>query len=261
MRGLRELLAAYRDPEKAATLLAEPPPDEDDGLCPTCHGARFVRYDVPPDDERFGKLVPCPHCRDTDSQTIDRLGALAGLPPATRETHRFPRWQKSPGLAECYNSALAYANGQRSHPFLTFAGEPGTGKTHLAIAISWHWLESAVGTVAYWQVETLLDTLRQGYAQDKAAPLSDTYTTLNFAKKCSLLVLDDLGAEKATDWSAAKLDEVIDHRYINRLATVVTLNVTPNALPPRLADRLSEGKVFVLNARSYRRRKQEQAVQ
>jgi chromosomal replication initiation ATPase DnaA len=259
MRTLKDLLAAYKDPDQAAAILAGDAEESDDGLCRTCGGARFVRYAVPPGDERFGKLVPCPHCRDTDNEVIERLGDLAGLPPATRETHRFPQWQKSAGLAECYNYALAFANGKRPHHFLTFAGEPGTGKTHLAIAVAWHWLESAFGTVAYWQVETLLDTLRQGYAHDQADELTGTYATLNFAKKCSLLVLDDLGAERSTDWSSAKLDEVVDHRYLHRLPTVVTLNVTPDALPPRLADRLMEGKVFVLKAPSYRRRQRKDA--
>jgi len=258
MRSLRDLLAAYKDPEKAAAILAGGPDETDDGQCPTCGGARFVRYAVPPDDERFGKLIPCPHCRETNDETIARLGTLAGLPPTTRETHRFPRWQKSPGLAECYNYALAFANGKAAHPFLTLAGEPGTGKTHLAVAVAWHWLECATGTVAYWQVEDFLDTLRRGYAEDKAEKASETYVTLNFAKKCSLLVLDDLGAEKATDWSSAKLDEIIDHRYLNRLATVVTLNVAPDGLPPRLADRLFEGKVFVLKTPSYRRRQRKE---
>ena len=255
MRNLKDLLEAYKDPERAAAILASAPDEPEDGRCSTCGGAHFVRYSVPPDDERFGKLIPCPHCRETDDDTINRLGSLAGLPPATRQTHRFPRWQKSAGLAQCYNYALAFANGKRSHPFLTFAGEPGTGKTHLAIAITWHWLECATGVVAYWQVEVFLDGLREGYAQAQANKDDGTYVTLNFAKKCSLLVLDDLGAEKATDWSTAKLDEIIDHRYLHQLATVVTLNVQPAALPPRLADRLLEGKVFVLNAPSYRRRK------
>lgn len=259
MQSLRDLLAAYKDPDQAAAILAGGTDDSDGNQCPTCGGARFVRYGVPPDDERFGKIVPCPHCHETDNETIQRLGALAGLPLPTRETHRFPRWQKGPGLAECYNYALAFANGKRPHCFLTFAGEPGTGKTHMAIAISWHWLECASGTVAYWQVEALLDTLRQGYSQEKADELSGTYALLNFVKKCSLLVLDDLGAERSTDWSSAKLDEVVDHRYLHQLPTVVTLNVTPDALPPRLADRLFEGKVFVLKTRSHRRRQRKDA--
>lgn len=260
MRSLRDLLAAYKDPERTAAILDGPTEDPDDGRCPTCGGNRFIRYSVPLGDERFGKAVPCPHCHDTDNETIDRLGVLAGLPPVTHETHRFPRWRKSPGLAECYNYALTFANFKAAHPFLAFAGETGTGKTHLAIAIAWHWLESAMGTVAYWQVEAFLDALRQGYAQDMAEKGSETHIILSFAKKCSLLVLDDLGAERATDWSTAKLDEIIDHRYLHRLPTVVTLNVTPDALPPRLADRLFEGKVFVLNAPSYRRRKQKEPI-
>ena len=260
MRALRDLLEAHKDPERLAAALAEAPPEDDDGLCPTCRGARFVRYDVPFGHPKFGHVTPCPRCRDTDDELIDRLGALSGLPSVTRQTHRFSRWEKSAPTRQTLAYAINFANGKAPHPFLTFAGTPGTGKTHLAIAISWHFLEGRLGTVAYWQVETFLECLRAGYNQARAEGDPGTHITLNFVKQCSLLVLDDLGAEYPTGWSSAKLDEIIDHRYINRLATVFTLNVAPNDLPPRLADRLLEGKVIVLNTPSYRQRQRKERV-
>jgi chromosomal replication initiation ATPase DnaA len=258
MRALKDILADYRDPERLAAALAEPPPPEE-FHCSTCGDAHFVRYNLPHTDERFGKSFPCPNCRTPDREMVAHLGSLSGLPADTQGRHRFKTFIASPQLTEVFKYGQDFVAGKVKHPFLTISGQPGTGKTHLALAIAWEWLESRRGTVAYWQVETLLDALRSGYEHKQGENGCETYAELHFVKNCTLLVLDDLGAEKATDWSTAKLDEVIDHRYVNRLATVVTLNVIDEALPPRLADRLYEGANFVLDVPSFRRRRQRSA--
>ena len=259
MRALKDILADYRDPDRLAAALAEPPTEEE-YHCSVCGDAHFVRkpiFDIKHPD--FGKAFPCPACRAPDAEMIAHLGSLAGLPADTQGRHRFKTFIAKPQLAQAFKYAQEFVEGKFKHPFLTFTGQPGTGKTHLAIAVAWGWLEGRRGTVAYWQVETLLDALRSGYEGRQGENGCETYAELHFIKHCALLVLDDLGAEKATDWSTAKLDEVIDFRYINRLATVVTLNVSPDAVPPRLADRLYEGKVFVLDVPSFRRRPQRSA--
>lgn len=43
-------------------------------------------------------------------------------------------------------------------------------------------------------------------------------------KKAPFLVLDDLGAERLTDWAAERLYLVVNHRYLHRLQTVATTN-------------------------------------
>jgi DNA replication protein DnaC len=259
MRALSDLLKATADPEKLAEALASPPPPDDPPACPTCRDAHFVTRALPHDHPDFGRAIPCPDCRTPDEDTILRMAAAAGLPLPTRDTHRLEHFHPGPGTAKALTYARSFPDTKNKHPFLTFAGAPGTGKTHLAIGIAWHQLETRRGSLAYYQVESLLDELRRGYTSDQAEKGTDTYATLHFLKNCDLLVLDDLGAEKATDWSTAKLDELVDHRYIHRLPTVFTLNVAPSDLPPRLADRLLEGKVFVLEAPSYRRRQRKDA--
>jgi len=259
MRALRDLLEACKDPERAAAALADLPPELDDNTCPTCRDAHFVSRAVPHDHPDFGRAFPCPACRAPDEDTILRIAAAAGLPLPTRSTHRLSQFHPAVGTAKALTYARSFPDPKKFHPFLTFAGPPGTGKTHLALAIAWEQAETRRASLAYHQVESLLDDLRRGYASDQAGKGTDTYATLHFLKNCDLLVLDDLGAEKATDWSAAKLDELVDHRYIHRLPTVFTLNVAPGDLSPRLADRLLEGKVFVLEAPSYRRRQRKES--
>jgi hypothetical protein len=70
-----------------------------------------------------------------------------------------------------------------------------------------------------------------------------------------LLILDDLGTEKLTDWAAEKLDTLIDHRYIKGLPLVVTTNVPAAQLSPRIASRLQDrrlGRVVTLSGPDYR---------
>ena len=107
--------------------------------------------------------------------------------------------------------------------------------------------------MAYWQVEVLLDTVRQGY--ESKGPVRDwqPQELLDYVSHCQFLVLDDLGAEKPTEWAVAKLDKIIDHRYISRLPTIFTSNLELGKLPLRIGDRLGEGAVCVLKAGSYRR--------
>jgi len=194
-----------------------------------------------------------PGARLTDAQIDGRI-TLSHLPRTTQKSHRFSSWKHRAELSTAWDYCYQFTSGVPTKPFLTLSGVPGTGKTHLALAVAWTWLETGKGLVAYYQVETLLDALRRGYDKEKRKPNEDTDTILNYLSFCSIVVLDDLGAESTTEWAWKKLDEIVDARYINKLPTVITTNGAPGQLSPRIADRLFEGEIIILEADSYRRR-------
>jgi DNA replication protein DnaC len=183
--------------------------------------------------------------------TLEVLVRISNLPLPTRETHRFSRWEHNAATEQAFTEVRAFLE-QPKHPFLGLIGGVGYGKTHLALSLAWDWLETRRGSVLYYQVESFLDELRRGYRSWERGDEADPYLLIEQAKNCHLCILDDFGAHKQTDWSAAKLDEIIDDRYLNRRATVITSNLSLDMLPERISDRFAEGIVVVLQGKSHR---------
>jgi DNA replication protein DnaC len=191
-----------------------------------------------------------------DNDKLRRLAVWSGIPVNTWRTHRLYNFITRPGTEEAYQAALDFVAGRSRHHFLTFTGGTGRGKTHLALGTAWHWLENDRGLVKYYQTETLLDDLRRGYNANDPERQYSFDELMKWLKTVDLLVIDDLGVEKSTEWAAAKLDTIIDHRYLSEARTVFTTNLSPKALASRgeqrVASRLTEGVVEVLQCDDYR---------
>ena len=183
------------------------------------------------------------------------------LPVATYETRSFDTWRWSGDpegpidvpeeMLETWRAFGKWRNGEP--PFLFIYGPKGVGKTHLALAEGWGFFLGLEGKaqVLFYQVEGLMDTIRAGFDSGESNEL------LEDVKNCYLLILDDLGAQKLTEWSVAKLDSIIDHRYIEGMLTVVTSNFSldpkyKDRIPERIADRIREGISIRLRGESKR---------
>ena len=175
-----------------------------------------------------------------------------GLPEDSYYEMTFYTWRDQPGLDEALRAARDFIKGK--YQILTLAGPPGVGKTHLACAIAWAWMEEygvrVTGGVKFSSADRILDNLRdayEGYQGFRSA--------MSRYERCELLIIDDLGVEKGTSWAQSKLDSLIDYRYANKLPLVVTTNGKGEDLPPRIADRLRDvrkSKVIQISAESYR---------
>ena len=124
---------------------------------------------------------------------------------------------------------------------ILITGPVGAGKTHLAAAIYRDWLRSNVHNddtdrLAFISVPWLLMEIRGTYnGRGVEADVVNHYCRLRG------LVLDDLGAEKVTDWSLSTLYVILSKRLDDLKATVVTTNLTLkqiHAWEPRIASRL-----------------------
>jgi DNA replication protein DnaC len=178
----------------------------------------------------------------------------SGLPLFTAQKMRFGNFIKR---NKCLTDALAVAKlfvtPEREHNFLTFSSQvKGLGKTHLAIAIGWDWLERTRKPIRYSQAGELMDELRSGLHAENPYQKAEFDAIMNRLKSVSLLIIDDLGAEYSTEWVKEKLDIIVNFRYLNRLPLVVTTNLPAVQLESRISSRLMEGVVMPLVATDYR---------
>jgi DNA replication protein DnaC len=226
-------------------------------VCPICHGAGYLRLDVPPGHPDFGRLVPC-KCKESEieRQRMEDLRRASNLGLLTRMTfgtfvpegHGLnPQLQDN--LRKAYKRTLEYA--QRPQGWLILKGNYGCGKTHLAAAIANHQVEHGQ-PVLFVVVPDLLDHLRATFSPDSAITFDRRFETVRTAP---LLILDDLGAQSSTPWAQEKLYQVLNHRYNAQLPTVITTNYELEDLDPRLRSRISElgwSSVVTILAPDYR---------
>lgn len=103
---------------------------------------------------------------------------------------------------------------------LILIGGYGAGKTHLAVAILHALLQKNVNGL-FATVPELLEEIKKNFNKDKGNVESDL---LDSIKKAEFLILDDLGAEKPSDWVREQLFIIINARYEEMLPTVITTN-------------------------------------
>lgn len=113
-------------------------------------------------------------------------------------------------------------------------GEVGTGKTTLAMLIAKSALERG-HSVAIYSLPKLLARIRRTY---QAEPGEDDYLAF-FERLTSvdLLHLDDLGAQRDTDWVTEQLYAIVNQRYEDGRAMTVTSNLTPLETSEQIGNR------------------------
>jgi DNA replication protein DnaC len=123
---------------------------------------------------------------------------------------------------------------------LLLVGREGTGKTHVAVAILKEVIQKGY-TGLYWNVPELFLELRRLMSDSGDVSEADLFDE---ASDADLLVLDDLGTERVSEYVLDRLYVLINGRYQNDTATIITTNRTPeelrHQLGPRIASRLCE---------------------
>jgi DNA replication protein DnaC len=204
----------------------------------------------------------CVLCDDTGWRSIDHDGV--------RRVARCDCWRESVG-----RSRLAQANIPRRYQHCTIAnftpynesltraasaarriadgfpvvdrgllleGQPGVGKTHLAVAVLKQAVEATGARGLFYDTRDLLRVIRSTY--DPSIRTTEI-EVLRPVLTADLLVLDDLGAEKTSEWVEETMNLIVNTRYNERRLTLFTSNfpdipdeTDPNSLLFRIGARM-----------------------
>lgn len=114
---------------------------------------------------------------------------------------------------------------------LILVGNNGVGKTHLACSIANKFIENGI-PVIYGTLINLLAELRNSYEIDNNISEMEI---IKLYENVDLLIVDDLGKEKPSEWGLEKLFTIINSRYENNLPVIITTNYNHNSLVKRLS--------------------------
>ena len=106
-------------------------------------------------------------------------------------------------------------------PGLLLIGEPGTGKTHLGIAALRRIMDKGFDGL-FCDYQNLLDRIRAGYDMASNSSNREAYRV---ALEADVLLLDDLGAHRVTDWVEDTITSIITFRCNNRKPLIATTNL------------------------------------
>ncbi len=186
-------------------------------------------------------------CSCAAVERAERLESEAGLPALYRnasfENFLLPRDNPMAyrQLTEVFLAVRGYARDfpATKQPGLLLMGDPGTGKTHLAVAAFRAVLAKGFEGL-FFDYQNLLDRIRSGYDSASGASDKEAYRV---AMDKEVLLLDDLGAHRVTDWVEDTVTSIITSRCNQGKALIATTNLIDPDAGYTTYERTSSGKV------------------
>ncbi len=192
-----------------------------------CDGSGFVI------DEATNTATDC-RCRPLQLANARARSLEARIPRKYRDV-AFDRWpvtEISPPVVDAVRRYCGDVDARLdAGRGLWLVGDSGTGKTTLAMLVSKAAIE-AKRTTAIYSMPRLMAVLREAIESEEGLlGLLDRLATVD------LLHIDDLGAEHRTDWVLEQLYSIVNTRYEDERAIVITTNNMPAELEEQIGRR------------------------
>ncbi len=187
--------------------------------------------------------ITAPDFRDPTSDTsqsrlssLDLYGRMTFGSFSMRETERLTAEDRA-NLTRAFRAAQEFAEHPRG--WLVLSGTYGCGKTHLAAAVANYNRSSGLSPI-FRSVPDLLDHLRSTFSPNSLVTYDEVFEEVRTAR---LLILDDLDTQNASPWAREKLYQILNHRYMAELPTVITTASTLEKLDERIRSRMLDTRV------------------
>jgi DNA replication protein DnaC len=232
--------------ESSSSREVPPPPTRDDSSCPRCFGTGI--------EVLSGEGARRCDCQTTDNR--ERLFRNARIPPryqhctltnfeAGIDTPEDVSKLKAKGEALLVLEHFPDRDGRG----LLLIGPVGVGKTHLAVALLHDLIELYGIRGLFYQFGGLLRQIQDSY---NAISQTSELSVLQPVFDADVLVLDELGASKPTDWVRDTMMQIINTRYNDKRLTIFTTNYSDKRKSEKDTTELLEERIGVpLRSRLY----------
>jgi len=185
--------------------------------CPNCNGQKYIRFEVPITDPRWGRAIPCEVCNRVD------LSALAGLTQGELAiTLDDLETAGRPGTFEMVQAARTLA-AEEFQGMLAIYGRYGNGKSTAGKALVNMALARGL-QAKYITLGEILAYAREAFSTNAQA--DSDYGRITTLAKIPLLVIDEVDKARVTEWALELQTHLFEQRYrhADRVATVLIWN-------------------------------------
>lgn len=202
-------------------------------ICEVCKNPILAPYLVADGHEHWNRICPVcvsSKCAQKRNRDLESKLSLAGVPSRYVKA-RLSDFDTYP---------------DPESPSLLLYGPSGSGKTHLAASVLASRMDTGVSHAKFIPAINLLAEFRHtmnSKSEKTEMELVEWYSGLE------ILVLDDIGTEKDTEWSLGILYMIVNNRYNEFKCTLFTSNLDPQSMTEKIGPRLTSrimgmGKAF-----------------
>ena len=185
--------------------------------CPTCNDGKRIRLTNNRKEPYFGQTFPCPECTPEDL-----LIRATGVDKAYSSWNLDQLEMDRPNIDDAIERLTAGDS-------LVMYGKVGRGKTHMAIGLLREWIKLGGVTAHKYKparfiyFPQFLDDMRELFGDSTSTQKAQQYETE--LAKYDLLVIDDLGAERTSEWVIERINVLLDRRLREGKQTMITTNL------------------------------------